>query len=87
MEEEGSTLTPTTSHGGGRGGRRASTTCLSSEQPVEEPSLWRWVGSVHIQIRTQQALGLIDVDLLKTLHLNHLERVLTPYKTLNHLEY
>lgn len=64
----GSTLAPTPSDS-----CRSASTCLSSEQSVEEASLWRRVGSVHVQVLAQRPIRLIDVDFFEALHLDHLQ--------------
>lgn len=66
-KRRGSTLAPTPSDS-----RSSASTCLSSEQTVEEASLWRRVGSVHVQVRAQRPVCLVDVDFFEALHLNHL---------------
>lgn len=62
-----STLAPTPSDSW-----RSTSTCLSSEQAVKEASLWWRVRPVHVQVRAQRPISLIDVDFFEALHLNHL---------------
>lgn len=65
----GSTLAPTPSNS-----CRSTSTCLSSEQAVEEASLWWRVGSVHVQVWAQGPVRLVDIDFFKAAHFNHLQR-------------
>lgn len=67
--KRGSTLAPTPSNS-----CRSTSTCLSSEQAVEEASLWWRVRPVHVQVWAQRPVCLVDVDFFKALHLNHLQR-------------
>lgn len=53
--------------------RRSASTCLSSEQAVEEASLWWRIGPVHVQVWAERPVSLIDIDFFETLHLDHLE--------------
>ena len=62
------TLTPSPTHCG----RCGASTCLSPEQAVEEASLGRRVGPVHVQVGAQDTIQLIHVDLFEAFHLNHL---------------
>lgn len=54
---------------------RSTSTCLSSEQAVEEASLWWRVRPVHVQVRAQRPVSLVDVDFFEALHLNHLQKM------------
>ncbi len=67
--KERSTLAPTPSDSW-----RSTSTCLSSEQAIEEASLWWRIGPVHVQIRAQRPVSLIDIDFFEALHLNHLQK-------------
>lgn len=71
--KRGSTLAPTPSDSW-----RSASTCLSSEQAVEEAPLGRRVGPVHVQVRAQRPVRLVDVDLFEALHLDHLWRTRGP---------
>lgn len=53
---------------------RSTSTCLSSEQAVEEASLWWRIRPIHVQIGAQRPVGLVDVDFFEALHLNHLPK-------------
>lgn len=52
----------------------SASTCLSSEEAVEEASLWWRVRPVHVQVRAQCPVSLVDIDFFEALHLNHLQR-------------
>lgn len=67
--KRGSTLAPTPSDS-----CRSTSTCLSSEQAVEEASLWWRVRPVHVQVWAQRPVCLVDIDFFEALHLNHLKR-------------
>lgn len=54
---------------------RSTSTCLSSEQAVEEASLWWRVRPIHVQVWAQLPVSLVDVDFFEALHLYHLQRV------------
>ena len=66
--KEGGTSAPAPSDR--RSGRAG--TCLSSEKAVEEASLRRRVGAVHVQVGAERPVRLVHVDLLEALHLDHL---------------
>lgn len=65
--KRGSTLAPTPSDS-----CRRTSTCLSSEQAVEEASLWWRVRPVHVQVWAQRPVSLVDIDFFEALHLIHL---------------
>lgn len=65
--KKGSTLAPTPSHS-----CRSTSTCLSSEQAIEEASLWWRVRPVHVQVWAQCPVCLVNVDFFEALHLDHL---------------
>lgn len=54
---------------------RSASTCLSSEQAVEEAPLWWRVRPVHVQVWAQLPVCLVDVDFFEAFHFYHLQRV------------